>query len=390
VLVISPQPWDHIAVSKHHYAIELARRGNRVFFLEPPALHAAAPVQISAAPGQPGVTIVRYRLPFPGVLRFHARPVFDWLMRRHVQRLRRAIGMPLDAVWCFEYNLFSDLRWFGAPVRIYHPVDAVVARSHIRPATTASLVLSVSESILQHFRGLAVPAHLIGHGLADAFAHHARASIASAGDGGRASIAPQVGYVGNILHPSLDTGNLRRMVECCPEATFHFWGPYTERETGFAAPEEQLGFVRFLADMPNARLHGSRTPEALAAAMQQMDAFALAYTTKRLYDGSNSHKILEYLSTGKVVVSSRMSAYAARRDLLVMTEEGNDELPELMKATLARLDEHNHPARQMLRRQFALDNSYARQLDRVVDLLTTAHASASRPSGLADRNAVVR
>src|SRR5690606_833073 len=36
VLIISPEPWDHIFVSKHHYAIHLAQRGNKVFFLNPP------------------------------------------------------------------------------------------------------------------------------------------------------------------------------------------------------------------------------------------------------------------------------------------------------------------------------------------------------------------
>src|SRR5690606_6788212 len=37
ILLISPEPWSHIFVSKHHYAIELAKRGNYVYFLNPPA-----------------------------------------------------------------------------------------------------------------------------------------------------------------------------------------------------------------------------------------------------------------------------------------------------------------------------------------------------------------
>jgi len=35
VLLIAPQPWNHIHLSKHHYAIELARRGNAVYYLDP-------------------------------------------------------------------------------------------------------------------------------------------------------------------------------------------------------------------------------------------------------------------------------------------------------------------------------------------------------------------
>ena len=35
VLLISPQHWGTMRVTKHHYAIELAKLGHEVFFLEP-------------------------------------------------------------------------------------------------------------------------------------------------------------------------------------------------------------------------------------------------------------------------------------------------------------------------------------------------------------------
>ena len=36
ILLISPEAWEHIFVSKHHYATHLATLGNKVFFLDPP------------------------------------------------------------------------------------------------------------------------------------------------------------------------------------------------------------------------------------------------------------------------------------------------------------------------------------------------------------------
>ena len=36
ILIISPQFWGKMLISKHHYAVELANRGNEVFFLNPP------------------------------------------------------------------------------------------------------------------------------------------------------------------------------------------------------------------------------------------------------------------------------------------------------------------------------------------------------------------
>ncbi len=37
ILFISPGPWGINHVSKHHYAIELAKIGNDVYFLNPPS-----------------------------------------------------------------------------------------------------------------------------------------------------------------------------------------------------------------------------------------------------------------------------------------------------------------------------------------------------------------
>ena len=43
ILLISPQPWNHVRISKHHYAEALAGHNN-VLFLEPPRREAFAPI----------------------------------------------------------------------------------------------------------------------------------------------------------------------------------------------------------------------------------------------------------------------------------------------------------------------------------------------------------
>src|SRR5450755_3125876 len=41
ILIISPQAWGQMYISKHHYAITLAKLGNTVYFLNPPELENA-------------------------------------------------------------------------------------------------------------------------------------------------------------------------------------------------------------------------------------------------------------------------------------------------------------------------------------------------------------
>ena len=82
--------------------------------------------------------------------------------------------------------------------------------------------------------------------------------------------------------------------------------------------------------------------------------------------GSNSHKILEYLNTGKVVISNYISSYSDKRDLIAMVDENsNSKLPDLFKKVISNLSSYNSIEFQKKRIEFALDNTYAKQIDRI-------------------------
>ena len=360
ILIISPQPWDHLLISKHHYALELAERGNRVFFLEPPDPRVSSRVQLREAPQNPLIRIVSYRPAFPFVIRFHARPVYDRMILWQIRLLNAAISEPIDVVWSFDFNLFSNLKAFGSGLSIFHPVDPLSQPHQINVARSADAVFSVSEKILANFRHLNVPRWFINHGLSRPFEQIARNPTVDTTNERPA----RVGYAGNLMRRPVNRPVLHAMVESNPRVSFHFWG--TSERTD-EADEDSLRFVEFLRGVPNVTLHGAVSPEELATELQDMDCMVLAYSEdQRESDRSNSHKILEYLSTGKVVVSSRISTYEKEPDLLRMPNTDDDTaLPALLQDTLARLPEFNSERLQSLRRTFALDNTYAKQLDRI-------------------------
>ena len=200
ILVVSPQPWDHIRLSKHHYALELARQGNSVFFLGPPEARDTRGTRIDSPSDSGGVKVIRYRSSIPLSFRFHARPVFNKLQRLEIAKIRKLTG-PIDAVWCFDYNAFGDLRSFGAPVKIFHPVDPVSSASHLDVSRTADAVLSVSPQILSSFASIDVPVLVVNHGLSKPFEDLAMRDNAVAQN----SVGPKkVGYAG-ILDAGLST-----------------------------------------------------------------------------------------------------------------------------------------------------------------------------------------
>ncbi len=85
ILVISPESYDHIPVSKHHFSSVLAQLGNKVFFLNPPS----ETNRVVADEQYPNLFIVDYRaVPgtnrFPGIIR-------NVVNRYVIQKIERAM-----------------------------------------------------------------------------------------------------------------------------------------------------------------------------------------------------------------------------------------------------------------------------------------------------------
>ena len=86
ILILSPQSWGTMYVAKHHYAIELASRGNTVYFLNPPDNISwsigTRRNRIKIKPGPVSTLfLISHKLYFPFLLKFHAKKVFHLLVR---------------------------------------------------------------------------------------------------------------------------------------------------------------------------------------------------------------------------------------------------------------------------------------------------------------------
>jgi len=358
--LISPQPWEHLPISKHHYARALAARGWRVYFLGPAGPGRGGP-RLEPS-GAAGVTLIRHGEPWWGRLRFHARPVYDWLEVGLIRRILRRIGAPLDLVWSFDFNRFADLRKFRAGRAIFHPVDPLSEPSHRRAVASADLVLSVSRRILASCRPGRTPHAVIPHGLSGPFARLARRS-----DPWKRRRGPlRVGYAGNLTRPVLDRPTLRALIRAQPAVEFHFWG---QREGGDAAAQE---FCRELERQPNVRLHGILPPQKLAGKLAGMDCLLLTYQKHPTEsDLSNSHKILEYLATGRAVLSCRIEEHRAHPPgTLVTVPVGQTRayLRGLVKI-LARPDRFNSRQLARQRKDIALCYTYERNLKKILNLI---------------------
>jgi hypothetical protein len=160
-----------------------------------------------------------------------------------------------------------------------------------------------------------------------------------------------------------------------PEILFECWGSYEPGMSNIGGGDgnQVADFIRSLKGRSNVILHGTVTTEVLAKELRRMDAFLICYDIRRDQSkGTNYHKVMEYLSRGKVIISNNITTYAQQPELIRMigSREGNDELPALFRSTMADLPIHNSLTLQQGRIGYARQNSYFKQTDKIAHLVT--------------------
>lgn len=376
VFLISPERWGKMRISKHHYALELADRGCTVYFIEPPTLDTVG-VRIRPTEDHPGVQVVRYKPIFRGE-RFLPSWIFEWLLRRQINLLIRTIGRKPDVVWCFQSFLFRDLRWFGAPVRIFFLADQFNKPGVPPEADTATLTLAVSDTIYDRIKAGGRPVCRVNHGLQRPF-HEALVTRLNDTHQSRVSPPRVVGYLGNLRMEALNRRDILRIVDAHPDLSFIFWGSYkpAELNLGGLQSDEANTFIEQLILRPNVQLRGAFHGHELRSQMEEADVFwlCLKLDLTEVCDGSNSHKIMEYLSTGKPVITQPVSSYRDT-DLLYMMPDARDDFAEFFSKSINRLQAEEDPLLARRRMEYAFQNSYDAQLVRIEEMLPSNLASA--------------
>ena len=132
----------------------------------------------------------------------------------------------------------------------------------------------------------------------------------------------------------------------------------------------------------NVHLHGLLNPSQLAEAYQQVDAFLICYDViKDQSKGTNYHKILEFVSTGKIIISNNVSTYQNFPALIQMVKErtNNKQLPTLFNQVINNLNQYNSIELQQKRVSFASENTYENQINRIDNHLMTLHPISKNP-----------
>lgn len=359
-------------ISKHHYALALSRMGNDVYYINGPNRteeYKSGEVRI-AETNFPNLYSVTHKLYYPLIIKHKAEWLHKMLLKKHISNILNAIGKKVDLVWSFDISNTMALSAFPEDtLKIYMPVDNPTTKSGIKAADTADLILSVTNEILEQYSQYNTKRVFLNHGVLSDFISDD--SVINE------SHNIKVGLSGNFLRKDIDWHTLTDIITSHKDIEFNFWGAIDARNANLADDFKPNPAIEKVMAMDNVVIHGAVDPFTLAHELKKMDMFLICYDINKDHSkGTNYHKVLEYLATGKVVVSNNITTYSELPGLVEMpVERNNTKLPELFSKVLSQLQAYNSNEKREYRIAYARSHTYQSNINKVAQLLTSAQAS---------------
>lgn len=367
IIIFSPQPWSYLYISKHHYARLLAEN-NTVYFITAPAFNKNSPgLWEMPEPGR-NLEVLTFSVPFPERVKFYFPAFYKYIFRKRIGKIFKKRKIAPDITIDFGcYSEFDNLDFISSAQKIFFPVDD--KGFLVGDTRGADLVVSVSRNIVDKYLNAGKKAYFINHGLSEEFSRIARSSLL---DLSYTQGQPlRFGFAGNLFSTFMDFVVMEQVVSQHPDIIFELFGSMKHDRTN----QQHVNWNRFMHESSNIRIRGLVSPAELAGEYEKMDGFLLCYKPDYInYHAENSHKILEYLSAGKILVSTYVSIYKDLNLICMSDKDRNEDLPAIFAEAVIHVKSWNETARMQARINYALDNTYIRQLERIQELLLKSNA----------------
>ena len=179
----------------------------------------------------------------------------------------------------------------------------------------------------------------------------------------------KVGYVGNLSIKYIDWALIVQLIDRNRDIGFYFCGPIGK--SNLSAKSNTNKNFDILLKRKNFIYLGEIASHKIPAYLSYLDILILVYKdrdfTKQL---ANPHKILEYLGSGRVIVSSWIEEYKNKKGLIEMSQF-NSRIPDKFKYVIDNLAYLNSKEKQNERIGIAKKNSYDQKIKEINRLLNS-------------------
>jgi len=343
ILLISPEPWEHNFISKHHYAIHLAQNNN-VFFLNPPGDKNS--IENTT---YDNLRLVNYNGFLPG-LRYLPRIIRNKLIRKVFNRIEKICKHEFDVIWSFDNSVFFDFEALPDQLLcISHIVDLNQNFNTELAAKTADICIGVSMPIYERLIRFNKNTILIKHGVNLTKVERLKAKLP-----GYNKIKAL--YIGNLDMIHIDWALLDKVVKVGQNVDFILMGS----GSSFRLKHKSI------LNNENLYIHEPIKSEWLLSYLEITDIQLILYDEKYVLNYASPHKMLEYFLSKKMILSTWLEEYRLQNDQKsILMSKTHEEFIANFKEIINNLDFWNSVDKQSERHKFALENTYEKQIERI-------------------------
>jgi len=357
VLIISPEPWNGQFVSKHHYAITLAESGIQVYFLNPPK-ETCHNLEVNKT-----YYSNLWEVNSPQVvkgLRFYPKYIRNLIEKKWLNKLEAKVGKKFTTIWLFENSRFYDMNFAENRLKIYHQVDSNQNLHIKKAASTADICFCTTDFIKNKLKIFNKQVYKIHHGVSSSKSEkHLNKNQLSL----LLKNQQNVVLIGNLDIKYLDVNLLESLITKHLHISFHLIGGFNEQ--GFCYSR--------CGKLKNALWWGKVDSEMIPVILSHCDVSLLLYKAETKFDIeqlASPHKVMEYLASGKVNVATYTDEYKDKRELLEMVDKNSDYISKF-NDVINDLVHYNSVENQSMRKAFAKEHTYSKQLTKIFSYLKT-------------------
>jgi len=356
ILIISPEKWNWQYVSKHHYAIELVKRGNRVFFLDPPN-NDLNDIKIEKTQFEN-----LYNIQAPVVkkgIRFYPKFLRVLFYKNWLKKLETRINKRIDIIWLFENSRFYDLKFAESRLKIYHQVD-LNQDFHIKEAaSSADICFCTTDFIREKIKKHNEKVFKIHHGYSPKKVDNNLDKTFLENIDNYFKNKINAVYIGNMEIKYLDKYLLMSIVDKFPNIMFHFVGNFSDENELYLHTKNR----------DNVKWWGMVKNKYIDYFLSKADVCLLTYKSEEFKEQlASPHKVMEYLASGKVIVATYTDEYKDKPELLEMVEHPREYVKKFDEV-INNLDIYNSEEKKRARIKFATEHTYEKQVEKIIKKL---------------------
>jgi len=356
ILLISPDFWGINFNSKHHYAINLADRKNKVYFLNPPTKNN------KLEKIQDNLWLINYKSLVRG-LRFMPVYISGIFVDMEIKMLEKRYKIKFDIIWNFDTSRFFNLSHIKDKLKIAHIVDWSENFNRKILSKSTDVNLCTSRFLESELRKNNQHSYNIGHGYSPSSYKLTYSEKERLRDG----YLIKAGYVGNLMIKYLDWKIFYNLIKKNSTIGFYFLGPVGKSNLSSTVIQDK--FYYEVRNLENAIFLDEIPSKKIPAYLKNFDILLLIYEDKgHSKQLANPHKVLEYLASGRVMLSSFVDEYS-RKDGLIEMVEKNIEFQKKFEEILLNLEFYNSKNLTNKREHFALKNTYSKKIREIESII---------------------